>query len=358
MKVLNIVYSLELRGGVEVVNSNLFYILKRNGIDTNYILLSDIYEENSKKIESYGSKITKLKDYYQKKLKGNYKLYKILQKNLNHDAIHINLTCGSDILIVITSYLAGFRNIITHAHTNRGNKYAFLIVKTILYLLTSKQVACSKSASECFYFNKVKKNVIIPNFFDVDRFRYNKNIRENIRRKYNIENKKVIGMVGRLEHVKNHEFTLKVLKEVVKYESNIILLVIGEGSLKEKLKKLTKDYNLENNIIFLGNIIRVEEMYSAMDILLFPSISEGLGLVLVEAQYSGLKCIASDKVPKETKISSNVKYLDINEGKAVNKWAKEILKINNLYKRDVEITNKMFDYNYYSDNIKKIYIER
>ncbi|GKZ04398.1 glycosyl transferase [Paraclostridium bifermentans] len=323
MKILNIVYSLEPRGGVEVIISNLFYLLKEKNIDCNYILLSDIYEGNGKSIEESGSEITKIKEYYKHRFKGKYKLYKILKQNLKYDAIHINLTCGSDILIVIISYIAGFRNITTHAHTNRGNRYLFLIVKSILYLLASNQVACSQQALDCFYFKKGKKNTILPNFFDVNRFKYNKNIREKIRRHYNIENKKVLGMVGRLENIKNHDFTLKVLKEVVKYESDIVLLIIGEGSLKEKLKSTMIEYGLQDNVIFLGNITTIECMYNAMDILLLPSISEGLGLVLVEAQYSGLKCIASNRVSRETNISKNIEYLEIENEKDIEKWAKK-----------------------------------
>ena len=356
MKILYIIYSLEVGGGVENVVNNFFSILNDNGIGCDFVLLSNKIGPKKLDAEKRGSKITKIDDFYEDIIKGNYNLYKILKhkRKLDYDAIHINLTCGSDILMVLAAYLAGYRNIITHAHTNRGHKIAFYIVKLIAYLLTKKQLACSKEAANLYYFSS-KKNVIIPNFFDIEKFVYNKEKRERIRELYKLENKKVIGMVGRLEKIKNHKFGLEVMKRVSEYDQDVVMLIIGEGKLKEDIVKISKENDLDKKVIFINNTENITDMYNALDILLFPSLSEGLGLVLVEAQYTGLKCIASSNIPKITEISKNVDYLDIDKEDSVEKWAKKVLEFDNLNNRYNNITKDTFDRKKYIEDVINLY---
>ena len=104
---------------------------------------------------------------------------------------------------------------------------------------------------------------------------------------------------------------------------NARLLWLGAGELDEPVKELAKELEVEDKCLFMGSVGDVEKWYSAMDILLFPSKMEGLGMVAVEAQTSGLFCIASDQVPEDTKLTENIRYYSLNDTPA--EWAKKML---------------------------------
>ena len=99
--------------------------------------------------------------------------------------------------------------------------------------------------------------------------------------------------------------------EFQKLEPNARLLWLGAGELDEPVKELAKELEVEDKCLFMGSVGDVEKWYSAMDILLFPSKMEGLGMVAVEAQTSGLFCIASDQVPEDTKLTENIRYYSL-----------------------------------------------
>ena len=121
-----------------------------------------------------------------------------------------------------------------------------------------------------------------------------------------------------------------MFKVILEKEPNAILLLIGDGELESKMKQKALDLKIEKNILFMGNISNVNEMYQAMDIFLLPSLFEGLPVVGIEAQAAGLKCFFSDNVTKEVELTKNVKFLGLNN--SLDIWADEILKCIN-YKR-------------------------
>lgn len=133
----------------------------------------------------------------------------------------------------------------------------------------------------------------------------------------------VIGHIGRFEEEKNHKFLLEVFKEIYKLNKNAFLLMIGEGSLKKSIQEDLAKEKLDKNYKILSNRKDVPEILQSMNCFVFPSLCEGLGIVLIEAQKAGVKCIASDTVPRQTRVSNFIKYLDIKEKPST--WAIEIL---------------------------------
>ena len=129
---------------------------------------------------------------------------------------------------------------------------------------------------------------------------------------------------------KNHTFTLDLFKEVLYKNPNAVLMLIGDGELLRKMKKKAKKLGIERNVMFMGNINNVNEMYQAMDLFLLPSLFEGLPVVGIEAQAAGLKCIMSNTVTKEVAITDNVEFLGLKD--SLNEWVDSILK-NKSYER-------------------------
>ena len=130
------------------------------------------------------------------------------------------------------------------------------------------------------------------------------------------------------------------------------LLLIGNGEIKNEIIEKVKKYNLENQVIFLENINNVNDYMSAMDIFLLPSLFEGLPLVAIEAQTSGVNCLFSKNIDNEVKINENAKLLDLN----ILEWEREIEtaninRINNIEK----IRKRGYDIETEIEKFEKLY---
>ncbi|MDE7424166.1 MAG: glycosyltransferase family 1 protein [Lachnospiraceae bacterium] len=201
-----------------------------------------------------------------------------------------------------------------------------------------------KAATECwgcgelaveFYFGKEivqnKDYILIRNAIEEERFLYNEQIRKKLRKKYHVEEKFVLGHVGRFMYQKNHTFLIDIFAEVYKHNPQAVLFLIGEGELEEKIRKQIHNLNIQDAVIFTGSIPNVNEFYQAMDVFLLPSLYEGLPVVGIEAQASGIPCIFSDTVTKEVGITDMAEFVPLNASTTV--WAKEILKYAKGYER-------------------------
>ena len=228
---------------------------------------------------------------------------------------------------------------IYHSH-NAGDMYpSKSLLKKILSYTTRKDVkkwstdlfACSDLAGKyMFHCNDAKW---IKNAIDIDKFRFNIETRNLLREKYNLQDKKVVGFVGRLQYQKNPLQLIDIFNLVYQKEENSILIIIGTGDLENQIKEKIESYNLNHAVILLGQQNNVNEWYQAMDCFLFPSRFEGLGIVLIEAQCSGLSCVATNQViPKEVSLLDSFSFLNIDESEMI--WADTV--IENLKKSDIE----------------------
>ena len=158
--------------------------------------------------------------------------------------------------------------------------------------------------------------------------------------------------MGAFRSEKNHEKILSIFNEVLEQEPKSILLLVGEGNQKKNILKNIKENNMEDNVYLTGNLSNVEEALFAMDVFLFPSMYEGLGIALIEAQASGLYCIASNKVPIETNITGNVNFIDLDFSSKI--WSNEVLKARGKRVNKTQEINE-YDIDKTSEEIKKIY---
>lgn len=199
--------------------------------------------------------------------------------------------------------------------------------------------ACSKAAGEFYYGKEAVANglvKVIPNAIDLEKYKFNQAIREKIRKSLNIEDKFVVGHIGRMAPPKNQKFLLQIFKKVKKERTNSILLMIGNGPLKKEIESEIKRLNLQDSVILLGVRNDVPNLLMAMDVFVLPSLSEGLGIVAMEAQASGLKCILSDKVPVETDMGG-AKYISLQT--YCKQWASAILNCEKKHNRNSYLSN-------------------
>ena len=132
-----------------------------------------------------------------------------------------------------------------------------------------------------------------------------------------------VGHVGRFNKQKNHTFLIDIFNEAYKENDKLRLVMVGIGPLMNKIKKKVIQLNLSDAVLFLGQRSDVNELMQAMDIFILPSLYEGLPLVGVEAQTSGLPCLFSDTITKEVKLNTTTKYLSLKDDYSV--WKENIL---------------------------------
>ena len=355
------------KGGLSTIVLNFGLNQDPNKIIFDYLVMDKVHDKKYKiQIENKKGKVYELKT--NNKLKRLYLLKKFFKEN-KYEIIHIHISqCKISTLIIQFLYkIYGGKKIILHSHSsgidiNKGSiKIALLkhnIFKRILPLMTDEFLTCSKLAGEWLYPKKYLDKVkIINNGIDVEKYKFDLEKRNQLRKEMNLENKVILGTVGRFSYQKNHEFLIKIFNEVQKIEKESVLLLIGNGELEQKIKEQVKELKLENKVIFLGTTNKVEDYLQIMDIFLLPSKYEGLPIVGIESQASGLKCFFSKNITKELKITDLCGFLDINI--SPKEWAEQILKYKNTYERkDItkEIEKAGYSIKSSAKELEKIYL--
>lgn len=333
IRILQIVPNMQ-QGGLENFIMNIYRNIDKQKVQFDFLVHYQKRQFFDDEIVSMGGRIYRfsLRDNnnilkYIKELNKFYKIHK------EYKVIHCHMSSIGFINFLVAKK-NGIKVRIAHSHNNATDKTLKGIIKRVLIkpykYISTVNFACSNSAGK-FLFGR-KKFEVIPNAIDVKKFEFNLITRENVRKNLNIsEDDFVIGHVGRFNIQKNHEFIVEIFNKIQSEKEKSKLIFVGTGELENVIKGKIKSLNLEDKVYFLTNRNDVNELYQAFDCFLFPSLFEGLGIALIEAQISGLKCYTSKYVvAKETHITENITYLSLNDNEEV--WAKEILE-NSDYKR-------------------------
>ena len=199
---------------------------------------------------------------------------------------------------------------ICHAHNApHGFEWKMIVrnyfKKRMMPYLTHMFMCGKESGDWLFGKENEDKFIQLNNAIDAERFRYDSKKEEAIRKELNLENKFVVGHVGRFFKQKNHQFLIEIFKEIQTKKENAILLLVGTGELKEEIQNQVKELGLEEQVRFLGVRSDVDQIMKCFDVFLFPSLFEGLPVTMVEAQAAGDLCIISDTIPRECCITEN-----------------------------------------------------
>lgn len=220
----------------------------------------------------------------------------------------------------------------SHSSSNMGGKLTYIlhtINRMRIKNWVDEYLACSNEAAKWFYGNK--QCHLIKNGIDVGKFRFNPDIRNTIRKRLNIDNCFVIGHVGRFGVEKNHKKLIDVFNEVHKRNALCKLVLCGDGEERNLIEQQIRDLGLDDDVIIMGVVSNVNEVLQAMDVIVMPSLFEGLPFALLEAQASGLKCVVSDTVSMESNVIGWNEYLDLNSDNSY--WAERILSLDYTYDR-------------------------
>lgn len=342
IKILHINAGSKNFGGVSAFLLNLYRNIDREKFSFDFLTPNKTtYENYRAEIENSGGHIYEL-GINSSNYKGKKKLQKELKKFLsqhNYDIIHVNSGILSfNYMVAAACRKYSSAKIIVHSHNNGGRssfKEKFTSpFKRFVVKNADKLLACSLSAAE-YMFPKKEANqntVVIKNGIDPQKFAYAPEIRNKLRKKLGIEDKFVIGHVGRFMPQKNHSFMLDVFAELLKKEPDAVLLLIGEGELTDEIKKKADDLGIKDKVMFMGACSDIENYYQAMDVFFLPSVYEGLGIVNIEAQDAGLHCVVSDIVPRDVDVAGMVKFLSNSDPAEV--WIEALLENRNAPRAD------------------------
>lgn len=249
---------------------------------------------------------------------------------------------------------------ILHSHSASNGTGLEAAVKLFLQLpvryMADYYMACSVDAGRWLFGKRTvngNRYRTIPNAINTERFVFKPEIRDRMRHEYGLDNQLVLGHVGRFVEVKNHLFLLNIIAKLLDVRQDVKLLLIGDGPLKKEIENKCRKMRLSEHVIFAGSRLNTEDFYQAMDVFVFPSKWEGLGIVSIEAQTSGLPCVVSDGVPKSVDIGAGlVKRLSLDD---VSEWVDSIVKMN-TNKRESKTTEvKASGYDIHDNTVKMMY---
>ena len=318
-----------LIGGVETYIINLVRNIDKEKFEINFLVQEEIAGINKEKINGYFNKMYIVENLKRHPIKA-LKTLKRLYLHEKFDVIHLNISTASSALYALPSKIYSKETkIIVHSHNGGDkNKLQHYIFRSILNKITDQYLSCSKLAADWMFGKKIvssKRVIITNNAIETDKFIFDEEIRNKKRKELGLkENDFIIGHVGRFNEQKNHIQMLEILNPILSKSDNIKLILIGTGELEEQVKNKVKSMKINNKVIFLGPKKNVSEYYQVMDLFILPSIFEGLPIVGIEAQASGLKCIFSDNITKEVDITGNSIFISISDQE---KWRKTIYAI-------------------------------
>lgn len=254
-----------------------------------------------------------------------------------YDAIHVHFSFWRGFLIEECAKKAQIPKIILHSHNNGISMVAdehevkllekehFRLRKLIDVGIATHFLACSKVAAEWMYSDMipVDRVKIVRNGIDINKFRYNAQLRDKKREELGVKDYFVIGCIAKFNYQKNHDFLIDVFAKVEKLRGDIVLILVGVGELQPKIEAKVKELGLEKKVVFLGKRDDVPELLQAIDLFALPSRFEGFALAFMEAQTAELPCVVGN-VPEENCLTDRAHRLPLNVGTWVDVIVDEI----------------------------------
>lgn len=337
IRVLHLVSSLSVGSGLMSVIMNYYRHIDRSSYQFGFVyfrnVVGDTYEEEIMQLggEIYQIGIPTLSASYKRTLNEFFS-----SLNNRYSILHVHELY---LLFMFNTPARkhGIKGIVGHAHTTKFSDNLIPSIRNRIMCLGIKhkcdyKIACSNAAAQT-YFGKgiVHKNdfQVLFNAIELQRYKYDICKRNKYRKELGLEDGCfLIGNVGRLNPQKNQLFLLDCFNSCLNMNSNCRLVIVGSGPLKNEIISKIKTLGIEQKVILLDKRNDLQDLYNAFDVFCLPSLFEGLGIVLIEAQANGLPCIVSSVVPDEAHVLPN--YNELSLGESTDCWGECIIKANNM----------------------------
>ena len=326
IRVLQVVTHMN-RGGLETMLMNYYRQIDRERVQFDFLTHRPDDGDYGKEIKSLGGKIYHLPMLNPFSASYKRQLTQFFAQHPEYKIVHVHQDCLSGVILK-AAMQQGVPVRIAHSHNSNQDKNLKYLIKRYymksIPTYATDLFACSKEAGEWMFSSADFK--ILNNAIHTSDYAYSPLKRERVRSEFGLaQNELVVGHIGRFSPQKNHAFLIDIFQQIKQIEPTAKLMLVGnnQGEGAEKIKEKVTSLGLENSVIFTGLRTDVPDMLQAMDIFVFPSLYEGLGIVAIEAQASGLPCLISDKVPLECKKTDLVQQIKLLESPEV--WARAVI---------------------------------
>lgn len=341
-RILQVMSSLH-GNGTETAIMNIYRSLDREKYQFDFLVFDDEDMDFYDEIKALGGEIHIVPNRRKSLwgyLRGTRRFFR--RYGRRYDAVHLNFCYLSVLWPFLMAKLAGIPRRIVHSHSSRYvggrlNLYLHRLFRRADIALCTDYVACSPEARDWFYkgTGAMDRCAVVPNGIRLDAFSFDPVTRAQYRRDLGLGDSPVLGQIGYFSPVKNHRFSIEIMKKLRERMPGVKLLFVGKGGDNEQeIRKLVESEGLQENIVFLGYRTDMAKIFQAMDLLIHPSLFEGLPLTLVEAQASGLKVVASDTVSKDSRFTDNIEFLPIDKG--VDLWVDAIEKLSHYDRKNIQ----------------------
>ncbi len=260
----------------------------------------------------------------------------------SYATVYYNLLSASGVFSLLG--LIGMNTVkIVHSHNNSvENMRNHRLCRPLLNALTTYRLACSEQAGAFMFgeaYLRKKKIWVIKNAIDCERFQYDPNKRQAVRKALELDNRLIIGHVGRPCYQKNTLFLIDVFEQILQREPRAMLLLVGEGEDRAAVEEKIRTHGLDDHTMLLGMRDDIPDLMQAMDVFLLPSRFEGFPVVGIEAQASGLPCVFADTIVRTINITGHVKFIGLDQ--PAIQWANLIIEYSaNFYRENICTTIK------------------
>ncbi len=320
-------------GGIESFLCNVLTRLDLTRLEVDVVTASLGDSIFTKQLQEHGVCFFELSGS-QRNIPENHRRFRKLARERHWDVLHLNAFHGLSLAYLHIAQQEGITSRFAHAHGAGLRKSLTRSLKLAIHYWGQKRYtadatdlwACSQSAAKFLFDGQVLKEQgyqFIPNGIDVERFCFDPVIRKVVRTELKVEDRFLVGNVGRLCYEKNQSFLLDVFAELQKEIPKCCLLLVGNGPEKEKLRTKAQKIGIADKVIFYGTTDHVERLLWAMDVFAFPSLFEGLGIAALEAQAAGLPVVCSEYVPEEVYITQSVCSIPLAAGPAA--WVEQLI---------------------------------
>ena len=323
------------RGGLETMLMNYYRHIDRTKVQFDFLVHRDFEADYDQEINELGGRIYHVSKLIPWSRKYKQELKYFFQHHPEYKIVHVHQDCLSSVALKCAEE-CGISVRIAHSHSSSANRnFKYYIKKYYMKFIpkyATDLVACGKQAGDWMFGGSPYR--IVRNAIDINKYSYDDEKAKAKRKELGFDDEFVVGHVGQFRQEKNHIFLLRIMNELLKKRNDTKLLLVGDGEGRKEIVEKAKEYGIAERVVFLGNRDDVNELMQVMDVFVLPSLYEGVPLVLIEAQASGLPCIISDRVSKESIIVDSL--VDVKQ-LSQSEWADLVLTKANHSRKDYSL---------------------
>ncbi len=318
---------------------NIYRRMDRSRLQFDFIVMGEKHPNYHEEIAELGGKVYRIPRMAKRPVTHFLEIKRIVREG-GYDLVFRHTDTCTVAAELVAARLGGAKRVIPHAHSTRALHPVWnALMRPLLNLAATERFACGKAAGDWLFGGAPYR--IVHNGIDLTRFAFDKEKREAVRKEYvHLKDSLLFGHIGNFFTAKNHGFLLEVFSEIKKKQSNAVLLLIGDGELRDEIGEKIRKLSLSDSVKLLGERNDVDRLIQGLDCLIFPSFYEGLPIALIEAQAAGLPVVYSDVISDEVRLTQQMLPLPLST--PAGEWAGRAIELaeNGIGKRNDPMQEK------------------